>query len=192
MIRCLYLSESPKESVQRPSQYTLQNHVVRSHTLKCCVTPYVFGPSIKCYFNECLFMRALTHDKLELNQQLWAFRVPWSPGFVLGYFQKPSPSFLFFSFLWHKSNRIGLQIETEHWFWLPLNFHSHNTMAVAPCHLASVARLGYLAWCRHDSSGRCYTSPKSYISSHLRSMRAIPAVESMEAGTYHFTKGPKS
>ena len=43
------------------------------------------GPSTKCYFNECLFTRVLTLDKNIINQQLWAFEVPWSPtGFMLG------------------------------------------------------------------------------------------------------------
>jgi hypothetical protein len=49
--------ESPKESVQRPSQVTLQNHVVWSRILTCSVKPYVTGPTTKCYFNELLFMR---------------------------------------------------------------------------------------------------------------------------------------
>jgi hypothetical protein len=31
----------------------------------CSVKSYVTGPSTKCYFNECLFMRVLTHDKIE-------------------------------------------------------------------------------------------------------------------------------
>ena len=43
----------------------LQNHVVWSGILKCSVKPYVTGPSTKCYSNESLFTRALTHDKLE-------------------------------------------------------------------------------------------------------------------------------
>ena len=57
--------ESPKESVQRPSQTHLQNHVVWSHTLKCNVKSYVTGPSTKCYFSAILFMRVLAHDKID-------------------------------------------------------------------------------------------------------------------------------
>ena len=57
-----------------------QNHVVWSWILKCSVKSYVTGPSSKCYFNECLFMRVLTHDKNRINQRMWAFRVPWSLG----------------------------------------------------------------------------------------------------------------
>jgi len=34
----------------------LQNHVVWSWTLKCSVKSYVIGPSVKCYFNDSLFM----------------------------------------------------------------------------------------------------------------------------------------
>ena len=34
-------------------------------TLKCHVKSYVTGPSTKCYFNECVFMQVLTHDKIE-------------------------------------------------------------------------------------------------------------------------------
>ena len=33
--------------------------------------------------------------------------------------------------------------------------------------------------------------PKTLFPSHLRSIRAITAVENMELGTYHFTHGPK-
>ena len=43
----------------------LQNHIVWSHTLKCSVKSYVTRPSTKHYFNDCLFMRILTHDKIE-------------------------------------------------------------------------------------------------------------------------------
>jgi hypothetical protein len=44
----------------------LQNHVVVwSWTLECSVKPSVTGPSTKCYFNEFLFMRVLTHDSIE-------------------------------------------------------------------------------------------------------------------------------
>ena len=56
--------ESPKESIQRPSQHIPQIHVVWSQTLECSVKAYVAGPSTKCYFNEILFMRVLTHDKI--------------------------------------------------------------------------------------------------------------------------------
>ena len=62
----------------------LQNHVVWSRTLKSSVKSYVSGPSTKCYFYEFLFMRIHTHDENRINQQLWAFGVPWSPDFVLG------------------------------------------------------------------------------------------------------------
>ena len=72
-----------KESVQRPSQHTLQNHVVRSQTLKCHVKSHVTGSSTKYHFNEFLFMRVLTHDNINIYQWLWVFGVPWSPGFVL-------------------------------------------------------------------------------------------------------------
>ena len=32
---------------------------------ECSVKSYVVRPSTKCYFIECLFMRVLTHDKIE-------------------------------------------------------------------------------------------------------------------------------
>ena len=38
-------------------------------------------PSIKCYVNECLFMRILIHDNVRINHRLWAFKVLWSPSF---------------------------------------------------------------------------------------------------------------
>ena len=62
----------------------LQSHVVWSRILNCSVKSNVVGPSTKCYFNEFLFMRVLTHDKNKINQWLWAFTLPWSPVFVLG------------------------------------------------------------------------------------------------------------
>ena len=43
----------------------LQNHVLWSQTLKCSLKSHVIGPSTKCYFNEFLFMRVLTHDIIE-------------------------------------------------------------------------------------------------------------------------------
>ena len=43
----------------------LQNHVVWSRILKCSVKSCVTGPSIKCYFNEFLFMQVFTYDKIE-------------------------------------------------------------------------------------------------------------------------------
>jgi hypothetical protein len=36
-----------------------------SRTLKCSVKPYVTISSTKCYFNESLFIRVLTHDRIE-------------------------------------------------------------------------------------------------------------------------------
>ena len=61
----------------------LQNHVVWSQTLKCSVKSYVTRSSTKSYFNGSKFMRVLAHDKIT-KQQLWTFRVRWSPNrFVL-------------------------------------------------------------------------------------------------------------
>ena len=58
--------KSPRERVQRPSQNTSKlMYVVWSRTLKCSVKSYVIGPSTQYYFNEYLFMRVLTHDKIE-------------------------------------------------------------------------------------------------------------------------------
>ena len=36
-----------------------------SRILKCSVKSYVTGATIKCYFNEFVFMRVLTYDELE-------------------------------------------------------------------------------------------------------------------------------
>ena len=55
-----------------------------SHALKCSVKSYAIGPSINCYFNEVVFMRILTHDKIKQTNGCECFGVPWSPGFVLG------------------------------------------------------------------------------------------------------------
>ena len=57
--------ESLKESVQRPSQHTSNQHVVWSRTLKCSVKLHVTAPSTKCYFSGFLSMWVLTHDKIE-------------------------------------------------------------------------------------------------------------------------------
>jgi hypothetical protein len=57
--------ESPEESVQRPCQSHLQNHVAWSRTLKCSVKSYVTGSLNNCYFNKFIFMRVFTHDEIE-------------------------------------------------------------------------------------------------------------------------------
>ena len=62
----------------------LHNHGVWSRILKCTEKSHVTGPLTKCYSNEILLTRVLKHGKNKINQQLWAFGVPWSPGFVLG------------------------------------------------------------------------------------------------------------
>ena len=69
--------ESPKESVQRAVPRHLQNHVVCSQTLKCIVKSYVTGPSTKCYSNEFLFVRLLTHDTINKSTvvNVWSARV---------------------------------------------------------------------------------------------------------------------
>ena len=54
-----------KESGPKVVPTRLQNHVVWSRTFQCSVKSYVTGFSTKCYFNEFLFMRVLTRDKLE-------------------------------------------------------------------------------------------------------------------------------
>ena len=75
----------PKRKCPKAVPTHLQNHVVWSQTRKCSVMSYVTGPSTKCYFNEFLSMRVLTHGKKKgINQRLWAFAVRWSLGFVLG------------------------------------------------------------------------------------------------------------
>ena len=55
----------PKGKCPKVVPTHLQHHVVWPRILKCSVKPNVTGPSTKCYFNECLFMRVLTHDKIE-------------------------------------------------------------------------------------------------------------------------------
>ena len=55
----------PKKKCWKAIPRHLQNHVVRSRTLKRSVKSYVTGPSIKCHFNRFLFMRVLKHDKIE-------------------------------------------------------------------------------------------------------------------------------
>ena len=74
----------PKRKCPKAVPPLLQHHVVWSQIFKCSVKSYVTRPSTKCYFKEFLFMQVLTHDKNRINQELWAFGVPWSPGFVLG------------------------------------------------------------------------------------------------------------
>ena len=55
----------PKRKCPKAVLSHLQNHVVWSQTLKCSVKLYVTMPSTKCYYNEFLFMRILTHDTIE-------------------------------------------------------------------------------------------------------------------------------
>ena len=76
----------PKRKCPKAVPTHLQNHVVWSRTLKCSVKSYVTGPSTKCYFNEILFMRVLTLDKVVLINGCEVFRVPWS----LGFFARPT------------------------------------------------------------------------------------------------------
>ena len=78
-------SWEPKRKCPKAVPTHFQNHVVWSWALKCSVKSYATMPSIKCYFNECLFMQALWHTWLNgIKQRLWAFGVPWSHGFVVG------------------------------------------------------------------------------------------------------------
>jgi hypothetical protein len=65
MFHGYWVRAGQKESVQRPSQDTFQNHVVWLQALKCSVKLYVTGPSTKHYFKEFLFVRVLTHDKIK-------------------------------------------------------------------------------------------------------------------------------
>ena len=55
----------PKRKCPKAVPTHLQYHVVWSRTLKYSVRPYVTGPLTKCYFNERLFMRVLTHDNIQ-------------------------------------------------------------------------------------------------------------------------------
>jgi hypothetical protein len=55
----------PKRNCPKAVPRHLLNHVVWSRTLKCGVKSYVTVSSTKCYFNEFLFIRILTHDKIE-------------------------------------------------------------------------------------------------------------------------------
>ena len=55
----------PKRKCPKAVPKHLHIHAVWSRTLKCNVKSYVSGPSIKCYFNGILFMRVLTHGKIE-------------------------------------------------------------------------------------------------------------------------------
>ena len=69
----------PKRKCPKAIPTHLPNRVVWSRTLECSVKSYVTRPSTKCYFNDFLFMRVLTHDEIK-----WTFGVSWSPSFVLG------------------------------------------------------------------------------------------------------------
>ena len=56
----------PKRKCPKAVPTHLQtHHVAWSRTLECSVKLYVTKLSIKCSFNEHLFMRVLTHDKME-------------------------------------------------------------------------------------------------------------------------------
>ena len=55
----------PKRKRPKGVPRHLQNHGVWSWILKCSVKSHVTRPSTKCLFNESLFKRVLTHDKIE-------------------------------------------------------------------------------------------------------------------------------
>ena len=55
----------PKRNCPKAIPRHLQYHVVWSWILKCSVKLYITGPSTKCSFNEFVFIRVLTHDKIE-------------------------------------------------------------------------------------------------------------------------------
>ena len=57
----------PKRKCPKAVPRHLHNYVVWSRILKCSVKSYVTGLSTICYFNEFLFMRVLTHDKIKQN-----------------------------------------------------------------------------------------------------------------------------
>ena len=115
--------KSPKESVQRPSHYTSKimwcghgpSSVVWSHTWPV--------PSTKCYFNEFLFMRVLTYGTIEKkNQQLWAFRVPWSPS---GFKWSPPPKDGFWKesqWPWNMIHSMPCRNPCRHYIHLPFTY----------------------------------------------------------------------
>jgi hypothetical protein len=55
----------PKSKCLKAVPTHLQKYVVWSQAIKCSVKSYVTGPSTKCYFSIFLFMRVLTHDRIE-------------------------------------------------------------------------------------------------------------------------------
>jgi hypothetical protein len=55
----------PKRKCLEAVPTHLQNHVVWSRTHQCSVKSYAITPSTKCYSNEILFMRVLTHHEIE-------------------------------------------------------------------------------------------------------------------------------
>jgi hypothetical protein len=55
--------EVPKRKRRKADPIHLQNHVVWSQVLERSVKSYVTGLSIKCYFNECLFMNSCEHSE---------------------------------------------------------------------------------------------------------------------------------
>ena len=55
----------PKRKVSKANPRHFQIHVAWSQILKCSVKPYMGGSLTKCYVNEFLFTRVLTHDKTE-------------------------------------------------------------------------------------------------------------------------------
>ena len=75
------LWEPPKKSPKAIPKH-FQNHVVWSRAVKCNVKIYVTMPLTKCYSNESLFMWGPHIWYNIVNQWLWDFKVPWSPGFV--------------------------------------------------------------------------------------------------------------
>ena len=76
----------PKRKVSKGRPTTPPNSykLVWSQTFKCSVKSYVIGPSIKCYFDEFLFVQIFMHGQIEWINGCERLGVSWSPGFVLG------------------------------------------------------------------------------------------------------------
>jgi hypothetical protein len=88
-----------QKTVSKGHPTHLEHHVVWSRTLNCSVKSYATRPSTKCYFNEVVVMRVLTHDKIKLmnscersechgihrvrpTSKRWFLKIPYQEGMV--------------------------------------------------------------------------------------------------------------
>jgi hypothetical protein len=74
----------PKGKCPKPIRIHLQNDVVRSQTLSSVMWRHMWLGTQPNVILVNVYSSGFLHMISRMNQRLWAFGIPWSPGFVLG------------------------------------------------------------------------------------------------------------